>query len=137
MSNILHRLSIDAPPERVQDLAATREGIEQWCWRQDSLHISSQQSLTAVLGEGWTGTGGPHPVPRRERPCERRPVQQRSALGPAEVRKVLLAEELAERERSALATRRTQAAFLCYLRREAVVHPDADADSTTHAGVDR
>jgi uncharacterized protein YndB with AHSA1/START domain len=30
MPNILHRLSIDAPPERVQRLAATREGIEQW-----------------------------------------------------------------------------------------------------------
>jgi uncharacterized protein YndB with AHSA1/START domain len=30
MPNILHRLSIDAPPERVQQLAATREGIEHW-----------------------------------------------------------------------------------------------------------
>jgi uncharacterized protein YndB with AHSA1/START domain len=30
MPNILHRLSIDAPPERVHQLAATREGIEQW-----------------------------------------------------------------------------------------------------------
>ena len=30
MPNILHRLSIDAPPERVHELAATREGIERW-----------------------------------------------------------------------------------------------------------
>ncbi len=30
MSNILHRLSIDAPPEHVHQLAATREGIERW-----------------------------------------------------------------------------------------------------------
>lgn len=30
MPNILHRLSIDAPPERVQALTATREGIQQW-----------------------------------------------------------------------------------------------------------
>ncbi len=32
MPNILHRLSIDAPPERVQ-LTATKEGIEQWWTR--------------------------------------------------------------------------------------------------------
>jgi len=30
MPNILHRLSINAPPERVHQLAATREGIQQW-----------------------------------------------------------------------------------------------------------
>jgi uncharacterized protein YndB with AHSA1/START domain len=30
MPNILHRLSIDAPPEQVHQLAATREGIERW-----------------------------------------------------------------------------------------------------------
>jgi uncharacterized protein YndB with AHSA1/START domain len=30
MPNILHRLTIDAPPERVYELAATREGLEQW-----------------------------------------------------------------------------------------------------------
>jgi len=30
MPNILHRLTIDAPPERVQELAATREGIQSW-----------------------------------------------------------------------------------------------------------
>jgi uncharacterized protein YndB with AHSA1/START domain len=30
MPNILHRLTIDAPPERVHDLAATREGIQLW-----------------------------------------------------------------------------------------------------------
>jgi uncharacterized protein YndB with AHSA1/START domain len=30
MPNILHRLSIDAPPERVHELAATREGIQRW-----------------------------------------------------------------------------------------------------------
>ncbi len=30
MPNILHRLSIDAPPERVHEIAATREGIQQW-----------------------------------------------------------------------------------------------------------
>ena len=30
MPNILHRISIDAPPERVHQLTATRAGIEQW-----------------------------------------------------------------------------------------------------------
>jgi uncharacterized protein YndB with AHSA1/START domain len=30
MPNILHRISIDAPPERVHQLIATNEGIEQW-----------------------------------------------------------------------------------------------------------
>ena len=30
MPSILHRLSIDAPLERVQELAATKEGIQQW-----------------------------------------------------------------------------------------------------------
>jgi uncharacterized protein YndB with AHSA1/START domain len=30
MPNILHRLTIDAPPEHVHRLAGTKEGIEQW-----------------------------------------------------------------------------------------------------------
>jgi len=30
MASILHRLSIDAPPELVHQLAATKQGIEQW-----------------------------------------------------------------------------------------------------------
>jgi uncharacterized protein YndB with AHSA1/START domain len=30
MPNILHRFSIDAPPEKVHQLVATREGIAQW-----------------------------------------------------------------------------------------------------------
>jgi len=30
MPNILHRFSIDAPPEHVHQLVATREGIQQW-----------------------------------------------------------------------------------------------------------
>ncbi|MHB1569090.1 MAG: SRPBCC family protein [Solirubrobacteraceae bacterium] len=30
MPNILHRLSIDAPPERVRELVATRDGIQSW-----------------------------------------------------------------------------------------------------------
>ena len=30
MPNILHRLTIDAPPERVHQLAATSEGIQRW-----------------------------------------------------------------------------------------------------------
>jgi uncharacterized protein YndB with AHSA1/START domain len=30
MPNILHRVSIAAPPERVHQLAATKEGIERW-----------------------------------------------------------------------------------------------------------
>lgn len=30
MPKIVHRLSIDAPPERVHQLAATREGIQRW-----------------------------------------------------------------------------------------------------------
>jgi uncharacterized protein YndB with AHSA1/START domain len=34
MPNILHRLTIDAPPERVHRLVATREGIQRW-WTTD------------------------------------------------------------------------------------------------------
>jgi uncharacterized protein YndB with AHSA1/START domain len=30
MPNILHRLTIDAPPERVHDLLATKQGIQLW-----------------------------------------------------------------------------------------------------------
>jgi uncharacterized protein YndB with AHSA1/START domain len=30
MPNILHRVSIDAPPESVHELIATRDGIERW-----------------------------------------------------------------------------------------------------------
>jgi uncharacterized protein YndB with AHSA1/START domain len=30
MPNILHRLTIDAPPERVHELTATKKGIQQW-----------------------------------------------------------------------------------------------------------
>ena len=30
MPNILHRLTIDAPRERVQELTASKEGIQQW-----------------------------------------------------------------------------------------------------------
>ncbi len=30
MPNILHRLTIDAPPELLHEVAATREGIQQW-----------------------------------------------------------------------------------------------------------
>jgi uncharacterized protein YndB with AHSA1/START domain len=30
MSSILHRLTIDAPPKHVQNLVATKEGIERW-----------------------------------------------------------------------------------------------------------
>jgi uncharacterized protein YndB with AHSA1/START domain len=30
MANILHRLTIDAPPQRVHQLAATKEGIQRW-----------------------------------------------------------------------------------------------------------
>ncbi len=30
MPNMLHRLSIDAPPERVHQLAATTDGIRRW-----------------------------------------------------------------------------------------------------------
>ncbi len=30
MPNILHRLSIDAPPEQVHQLATTKHGIQQW-----------------------------------------------------------------------------------------------------------
>ena len=30
MPNILHRLTIDAPPERVAELAASTQGIERW-----------------------------------------------------------------------------------------------------------
>jgi uncharacterized protein YndB with AHSA1/START domain len=37
MPNILHRLTIDAPPERVHHLAATREGIQQW-WTGQPVH---------------------------------------------------------------------------------------------------
>lgn len=30
MPNILHRLTIDAPPQRVHELAASKEGIQNW-----------------------------------------------------------------------------------------------------------
>ncbi len=30
MPNILHRFSIDAPPQRVRELVATKKGVEQW-----------------------------------------------------------------------------------------------------------
>jgi uncharacterized protein YndB with AHSA1/START domain len=30
MPNILHRLTIDAPPERVREIAASNQGVEQW-----------------------------------------------------------------------------------------------------------
>ena len=45
MPNILHRLSIDAPPDRVHQLAATREGIEQW-W-------TGHPSTLLFSHEGW------------------------------------------------------------------------------------
>jgi uncharacterized protein YndB with AHSA1/START domain len=60
MANILHRLTIDAPPERVNELVATREGIQRW-WTsrpvtgEDSvggriaLHFSARDRPAAVF----------------------------------------------------------------------------------------
>jgi uncharacterized protein YndB with AHSA1/START domain len=46
MSNILHRLSIDAPPERVHELAATKDGVQQW-WT--SHPVAGEDSLGGRL----------------------------------------------------------------------------------------
>jgi uncharacterized protein YndB with AHSA1/START domain len=60
MPNILHRLSIDAAPERVQELVATKEGVQQW-WTgcpvtgddsaggQIAVHLGSPDRPSAVL----------------------------------------------------------------------------------------
>jgi uncharacterized protein YndB with AHSA1/START domain len=52
MPNILHRLTIDAPPERVHQLAATQDGIQRW-WTGQT--VSSGEAiggqLSATFGE--------------------------------------------------------------------------------------
>jgi uncharacterized protein YndB with AHSA1/START domain len=57
MPNILHRLSIDAPPALIHELAATGEGIERW----------------------WTG----HPVAGSDRVGGRLSVHFRDSVDPA------------------------------------------------------
>ena len=42
MPDILHRFTIDAPPERVRELIATKEGVERW-W---TAHPNTQDDAT-------------------------------------------------------------------------------------------
>ena len=48
MPNILHRLTIDAPPERVHQLTTTREGIASW-WTGHP--VSDGGQLSAYVGD--------------------------------------------------------------------------------------
>jgi uncharacterized protein YndB with AHSA1/START domain len=56
MPNILHRLSIDAPQERVHELAATREGIERW-WTGHP--VSGVDSVGGRFDVSFSGYGEP------------------------------------------------------------------------------
>ena len=77
MANILHRLTIDATPEHVQDLVATKKGVELW-WTgqpvagndsvggQISVSFGDQTAATFEIAElttervVWRCVGGPH-----------------------------------------------------------------------------
>jgi uncharacterized protein YndB with AHSA1/START domain len=54
MPNILHRLSIDAPPERVHELAATRQGIQQWWTTQP---VAGEESVGGRLEVSFSDRG--------------------------------------------------------------------------------
>ena len=56
MPNILHRLTIDAPLETVQQLAATREGIQQW-WTGHP--VTGDESVGGQLSVYFRDTGDP------------------------------------------------------------------------------
>jgi uncharacterized protein YndB with AHSA1/START domain len=56
MPNILHRLSIEAPPERVYQLAATREGIQRW-WTGRS--VAGDDALGGRLSVYFRDAGSP------------------------------------------------------------------------------
>lgn len=56
MPNILHRLSIAAPPERVHELAATREGIEQWWTGQP---VAGDENVGGQLSVSFDDVGDP------------------------------------------------------------------------------
>ncbi|MBS1883437.1 MAG: SRPBCC domain-containing protein [Actinobacteria bacterium] len=93
MSNILHRLTIDAPPERVRDLLA-REGIGQW-WT--SHPTDGEDSVGGRLAVRFRDGGDPAAVfevvgrePRR--------VAWRCVEGPDEWIDTVIAFALAARE---------------------------------------
>ena len=48
MPNILHRLSIAAPPERVAELAASTQGIERWWTGQPVTGVDFEWSADGV-----------------------------------------------------------------------------------------
>jgi uncharacterized protein YndB with AHSA1/START domain len=56
MPNILHRLTIDAPPERVHQLAATKEGIQQWWTGQP---VTGGDRIGEQLSVYFSDTAGP------------------------------------------------------------------------------
>ncbi len=56
MPNILHRLSIDAPPEHVHQLAATRGGIQRW-WTGHS--VAGDDELGGRLSVYFRDAGNP------------------------------------------------------------------------------
>ncbi|HEX4282575.1 MAG TPA: SRPBCC domain-containing protein [Solirubrobacteraceae bacterium] len=59
MPNILHRLSIDAPPERVHEIAATKEGIQQW-WTGHP--VTGEDSVGGLLEVYFRAPGDPAAV---------------------------------------------------------------------------
>ena len=65
MSSILHRLTIDAAPEHVRQLVATKEGIEQWWTGQIAVSFGDRTAATFAIEEMtperivWRCVGGP------------------------------------------------------------------------------
>jgi uncharacterized protein YndB with AHSA1/START domain len=59
MPNILHRLTIDAPSDRVAELAATREGIERW-WTGHA--VAGEAEIGGRLAVRFSDSGGPAAV---------------------------------------------------------------------------
>jgi uncharacterized protein YndB with AHSA1/START domain len=56
MPNILHRLSIDAPPEQVHTLAATKAGIQQW-WT--GKPVTGDEQIGGQLSVYFSDSGNP------------------------------------------------------------------------------
>lgn len=59
MPSILHRLTIDAPPEQVNELVATREGIERW-WT--SRPVTGEDSVGGRIGVRFSDSERPAAV---------------------------------------------------------------------------
>jgi uncharacterized protein YndB with AHSA1/START domain len=59
MPSILHRLTIDAPPEHVNELVATREGIERW-WT--SRPVTGEDSVGGRIGVRFSDSERPAAV---------------------------------------------------------------------------